>query len=42
METAALLLAILVLGALISEATLRAHERYVEHLKTLRRLDDEQ
>lgn len=42
MATAALLLVILVLGALISEATLRAHEKYQDHICTLRRLDDEQ
>lgn len=40
MSTAALLLAILILGALIAEGVLRSHERFLErrHLAELERL----
>lgn len=39
MATAALLLAILVLGAIIAEVALRADERYRRHLGELDRLE---
>ena len=42
METAALLVALLVLGAVITEAMIRADERYRRHLRELERLEEEE
>lgn len=41
METLALLVAIILLGAVIAEATLRAEDKYRRHFRELERLDKE-